>query len=248
MTNKGDSEFGPATGNTGRVTTIADCVCQNNKIVYEWLMRDNSFLVKQLGISITDAAIYQTQFPIPAAFTQWIENEYTRVRQGQSMLGSTTCSVDDAYIDFAHAWITSLFNKKNLGYLAQFYAVNAAVQWPGGRNTVGLVGIAGMLNQWLSECPNAVATLDHIALSYFDEEHIDMAIRWSLAGNYNGRTSATRQFTGQPYFILGASHFRIAIHDKLRICEEWTVFDEVAALANLYRQMPALSSANSEPK
>ncbi len=248
MTNKGDSEFGPATGNTGRVTTIADCVCQDNKIVYEWLMRDNGFLVKQLGISIEEAAKYQAQFPVPAAFSDWITSEYARVKQQQSMLSSTKCAVAAPYIEFAQSWIETLFNKKNFGQLEYFYASNAAAQWPGGRNTVGLVGIRGIVTQWLCECPDAIATLDHIAVTYFDDDHIDMAIRWSLAGTYNGRTTAARSFNGQPYFMLSASHFRINIRDKLRITEEWTVFDEVAALTNLYRQLPTPTIAKEGPK
>jgi hypothetical protein len=239
MTNKADSEFGPATGHTGRVTTIADCVCENNKIVYEWLMRDNGFLIKQLGISIEDAAKYQAQFAVPAAFEDWITSEYNRVIQQQSMLSSTPCRVATPFVEFARSWIETLFNQKNLGELNRFYVLNAAVQWPGGKNTVGLVGIAGIFTQWLCECPDAVAIVDHIAVTYFDENHIDMAIRWSLAGTYNGRTAALRKFNGQPYFILGASHFRIATHEQLVIKEEWTVFDEVAALTNLYRKIPS---------
>lgn len=248
MTNKADSEFGPASGKTGRVTTIADCVCENNKIVYEWLMRDNGFLVKQLGISIEDAAKHQAQFPASDTFNQWINSEYARVIQQQSMLGSTKCNVAAPYIAFAQHWIDTLFNQKNFGKLDQIYAVNAAVQWPGGRNTVGLVGINGLVTQWLSECPDAVATLDHIAVTYFDENHIDMAIRWSLAGIYNARTQAMQSFKGQPYFILGASHFRINTRDTLHISQEWTVFDEVAALTNLYRQVPCVASSANDTK
>jgi hypothetical protein len=35
VTNKGPSEFGEATHKTGRVTTIANFICVENKIVYE---------------------------------------------------------------------------------------------------------------------------------------------------------------------------------------------------------------------
>ena len=35
MTNTGNSDFGLATNRTGRVTTIADCVCFENKIIKE---------------------------------------------------------------------------------------------------------------------------------------------------------------------------------------------------------------------
>jgi hypothetical protein len=39
-------------------------------------------------------------------------------------------------------------------------------------------------------------------------------------------------YCGQEFFILGASHLRLV---DGKISEEWTVFDEVAAYANLIR-------------
>ncbi|MEM7569769.1 MAG: ester cyclase, partial [Pseudomonadota bacterium] len=48
MTNLGASEFGPATRRKVRVLTIADCLCRNNKIYKEWLVRDTAGLVAQL--------------------------------------------------------------------------------------------------------------------------------------------------------------------------------------------------------
>ncbi|MGL4314379.1 MAG: ester cyclase, partial [Sphingomonas sp.] len=50
-TNLGISDFGPATGRRVQFTTIADCLCRENRIVEEWLVRDNSGLVLGLGLS-----------------------------------------------------------------------------------------------------------------------------------------------------------------------------------------------------
>ena len=41
---------GPPTGRRATVTTIADCVVRANRIVEEWLVRDNFSLVLQLGL------------------------------------------------------------------------------------------------------------------------------------------------------------------------------------------------------
>jgi predicted ester cyclase len=48
MTHLGDDAFGPATGRRAQVTTIADCLVRENRIVEEWLVRDNAHLVRQL--------------------------------------------------------------------------------------------------------------------------------------------------------------------------------------------------------
>lgn len=233
MTNKGTSEFGPATGNTGRVTTIADCVCKDNRIVYEWLMRDNSFLVKQLGIEPIDAARQQASGPVPAEFVDWINSEYQRVRNKQGTVTADTS--DPQTLALVQDWVDTLLNNENLNQLSRFYHLNAKLQWPGGRRTTGIPGISGVFTQWLAQCPDAVAVVDHIAVTPFDQDTFDVAIRWSLAGTFNPREAALMEFAGQPLFVLSSSHMRI---QNGKIKQEWTVFDEVASMANLIRRLP----------
>ncbi len=237
MTNKNASEFGPATGNTGRVMTIADCVCKDNRIVYEWLMRDNSFLVKQLGISPFDAAKFQAQQPISEEFASWIASEYKRVRARKAMLTASPKGVEEDHFGFVSKWVDTIFNQKNFNQLAQLYHLTAKVQWPGGRRTTGLPGIAGILTQWLAQCPDSRATLDHIAVVPFGSERIDIAIRWSLAGTFSSRDAQYSQFSGQALFLLAATHLRI---HQGKIEQEWTVFDEVSMLSNLILNQPSL--------
>lgn len=237
MTNKSASEFGPATGNTGRVVTIADCVCKDNRIVYEWLMRDNSFLVKQLGIDPLDAAKFQAKQPAPDEFSSWISAEYKRVRAREPMVIKSPEGITEDQFDFVSRWVDIIFNQKNFNQLSQLYHLTANVQWPGGRRTTGLPGIAGILTQWLAQCPDARATLDHIAIVPFGENRIDIAIRWSLAGTFSSRDSQYIEFSGQPLFLLAATHLRIY---QGKIEQEWTVFDEVSMLTNLIRKQPSL--------
>ena len=56
MTNLGASEFGPATGRKILAHTIADCLCHENRIVKEWLVRDYAGIVIQMGRDIDEAA------------------------------------------------------------------------------------------------------------------------------------------------------------------------------------------------
>ncbi len=232
MTNKASSEFGAATGKTGRVTTIADCICFENKIVYEWLMRDNSFLVKQLGISVFDAASHVASFAVPSEFEEWKQEEIARVRAGEQTKHVWPTEVDQQGYELANHWLTVFFNQKDYGHAKDFYHLNAKAQWPGGISAIGIPQIKGVFIQWLAQCPDAKATLDHVAVVPFEEQGQDIAIRWSLAGTFNARQPELKDYSGQDFFILGATHLRI-IDGK--IAKEWTVFDEVAAYANLIR-------------
>ena len=49
MTHVGDGVFGPATGRKIFARTIADCVCKDNRIVHEWLVRDHAAIARQIG-------------------------------------------------------------------------------------------------------------------------------------------------------------------------------------------------------
>lgn len=233
MTNKGRSEFGESTGKTGRVTTIADCICYGNKIVYEWLMRDNSFLVKQLGIDVLDAAEHFATYPATPEFDTWKAEEITRIKAGKETKHQWPTEVDKSYAEFSKKWVNTFFNNKDYGRIAEFYHVNAKAQWPGGVEAVGIPGIRGAFIQWLAQCPDAKATCDHIAVVPFENEGVDIAIRWSVAGTFFARNERLEEYSGQDFFVLGATHLRI-IDGK--ISEEWTVFDEIAGYANLIRE------------
>ncbi|MFC3122480.1 nuclear transport factor 2 family protein [Agaribacter flavus] len=245
MTNKGHSEFGSATGQTGRVTTIADCICKDNKIVYEWLMRDNSFLLKQLGIDIHDAAKHMLKVAPHPVFLEWMEQEKIRVRAMQASPHQWSSYVDAKWSSFAGNWIDTIFNQKQFSQLTQFYALNASVQWPGGRLSVGIPGIAGIFIQWLRGCPDAKATCDHVGVVEFDDETTDIAIRWSLTGTASMNNPTYKLYEGLDYFVLGASHLRVK---NGLIINEWTVFDEVAILVNLMREHQKKLGLREEPK
>jgi hypothetical protein len=245
MTNTGHSEFGSATNKTGRVTTIADCVCLKNKIIKEWLVRDNSFLISQLGMDLFDTAIKLAEQKTDSAFEQWHEKEFNRVLETQHRTSHSVTDESWTTEQFVQSWAQTLFNQKQFSTLTNFYHVAAAHQWPGGRVSTGLAQISGALIQWLAQCPDAKMTVDHVAVVGFDQQTIDIAIRWSVAGMYEPHNKRLKSLKGNKFFVLGATHIRV--RDR-KIIKEVTVFDEVALYANIIRQsgkkLPLLMKEN----
>jgi hypothetical protein len=233
MTNSGSSEFGPATGRTGRVTTIADCVCEGNRVVYEWLMRDNGFLVKQLGLDPVEVAKQLAKIPVHPKFQPWWDAEYERVSGLEHRVDGHPAGEPADGEAFAQNWIQRLFNLKLFGDVASFYQPNARVEWPGGRHVIGLRGITGTFIQWLAQFTGARVSCDHVGVTPFDQHCTDIAIRWTLAGRYTTRIPGLKKFNGMPALVLGGSHLRV---EDGRISQEWTVFDELGLLSNLFRQ------------
>ncbi|MEM5551122.1 nuclear transport factor 2 family protein [Pseudoalteromonas neustonica] len=241
MTNTGNSEFGPATNKTGRVTTIADCVCYKNQIVKEWLVRDNGFLVKQLGLNIIDVAKHMAKIPSTEKHMQWLEDEFFRVQAIEHRTSSTPI-LKGGHAAFAHNWLDTLFNQKQFSKIHEFYSLNATQQWPSGRMARGLAQMNGTFIQFFANCPDAKLTIDHLAITPFENDSDDIAIRWSLAGHFNPQSSELNKLKNLPYFLLGASHLRIK---NEKIIEEVTVFDEIALYTNLFKTQ-LLHSQNQE--
>jgi len=246
MTNTGNSDFGRATNKTGRVTTIADCVCFENKIIKEWLVRDNSFLIAQLGIDLIDAAIHFSRLTPNETFNNWYNSEYERVGKTEHRALRTLTAKNWTVENFVQSWVQTLFNQKQFSTLTDFYHVAAAHQWPGGRRSTGLAQISGTLIQWLSQCPDAKMTIDHIAVVGFDEETIDIALRWSVAGTYTPHDERLEPLKGQRFFVLGCTHMRVR---NQKIIKEVPVFDEISLYANLIREAGVtLPTLAQEPK
>ena len=165
-------------------------------------------------------------------FNQWKREEISRIKAGEATKHQWPTKVDQQYANFANNWVNTFFNRKDYGGLNEFYHLNAKAQWPGGVEAVGIPGIRGAFIQWLAQCPDAAATCDHIAVVPFEDKGVDIAIRWSIAGDFVAREAALEAYNGQDFFVLASTHLRI-IDGK--ISEEWTVFDEIAAYANLIR-------------
>ena len=56
MTHLGDGAFGPASARRIHARTIADCVCLDNRVIHEWLVRDQAAIARQIGLHERDLA------------------------------------------------------------------------------------------------------------------------------------------------------------------------------------------------
>ena len=222
MTNLGESDFGPATGQQVLVRTVADCLCRENRVVEEWLVRDNLALVNQLGFDAAQVAKRQaaadravgtslieklapywsavfeapdTPVQTPAAR---IATELLRARWAQP---SEACA--RKLSDFRlNAWVPGgIF----------LYGPDQAWQWQQGiRDAI----------------PDAHMRFEHIAEIPYLGDARDVAVRWSLSGHHRGKGRYGNP-TGAPLHILAVSHFRI-INGRVR--EEVTVWDDIAVM------------------
>ena len=233
MTNLGPGEFGPATGASADVVSIADCVIRDYVIVEEWLARDNFHLVEQLGLDGHAIAKAQAAIEPDAPSFAWRYEQLERLR-------SLPPVAEVKYPDnpmaepglFAAAVISDLWDHRNASQVSDAYAKSCVVNVPPGLKIEGRSKAKNHFARLLASLTDTRGTLDHHCVSHRDNNELDLAIRWTVRGMHvDGGFDCPGG--GAELLILGISHWRL---DKNGIVEDWTVFDQLAVMRQIYEQ------------
>jgi predicted ester cyclase len=228
MTNLGPSEFGPATGRRVRIRTIADCLCLRNKVIEEWLVRDNAALVLQLGFDLTQVAHAQAEEDLKQG-RSIVANlaemrDHSRRDAAKMDIGSAFPSPEREPAAFANAVFGSIWNRRRLDLLASAFDFRVGAHLTTGRDLYGTVEYREYLEQFFMAIPDLAVSVDHVADIPYLSAARDIAVRWILSGTHQG-DGLFGPASGAPICIMGVSHWRVM---NGRIREEWTVFDELA--------------------
>jgi len=230
MTNEGNSEFGPATGKHARIQVIAHCVIKNNKIIEEWLVRDNYSLVEQLGLEPTELAQqYAAKVPLPR-FQEWYDAELIRVPQvtTTNKAKPPEASSNEALVLAA---LQNIWNAKMVGDVHQTYTENAKLHASANRELAGHQEIAEFYLSFMGTFSDLRVALDYSCEQANKEQGTDVAVRWTMAGKHNGG-KLFGEPSQAPILIIGESQYHV-VDGKIQ--EEWTVFDQLAILTQIYR-------------
>ncbi len=213
MTHAGPGVFGPPTQRGVVARTIADCVCIDNRIVHEWLVRDQAAIARQIGLHERDLAQRwlnecrrfgkASMPPAPPPYVSFIDPHPLAQRFAQSYR--------DAWCGGGATGDVALFDE------------SVIVALPGGDTAVG----AARPRFW----DGLVAALQ---ATHFEVEHLvahegagratAVAMRWRVRATHSGagRYGAP---TGRPVEVLGISHAEV---EQGRVVREWVLIDDIA--------------------
>jgi predicted ester cyclase len=231
-THLGDGEFGPPTLKRVCFTTIADCLCLENKIIEEWLVRDNAKIARDLGLDARTLGLAQAQAE-PAetlGLAPWRAAQMDEILSLAPAAFSNPAmpepSVDP--VAFAHWVFAQIWNLRRLNRVREAYAPGAHWAGPDERLLFGHGEITGWIGALLSMSSGARVCVDHVG-SVREGPYTDIAVRWRLAGLHDS-TGLYGPPSGAPLFILAVTHWRTL---NGVIVDETTIFDEIA----LWRQI-----------
>ena len=219
MTHAGGGAFGPPSAKGVLVRTIADCVCVNNRIVHEWLVRDQAAIARQIGLHERDLA------------QRWL-NERGGF-EGSVFSKPAMPTAPAPYVSFVDqselaqtyaALYRRLWTRGDTSNLVSIWHEGVIAATPGGETQVGVNALARFWSAVSASFADAQFAVEHLVANEREGRATSVAMRWRAravhagAGRY-GVPSAKQ------VEVLGISH---ADFEHGRVVREWVLMDDVA--------------------
>jgi len=223
-THSGDGFFGTATNRPIMMLTIADCLCQKDRIVEEWLVRDQAGMAVQLGLDPVEIGKGLGEKK-PEGYL--VGNEAMTKRwsdpYGVTIIGSK--EISDRIIKTYDA----IWNDKNLNIMEENYDRAIRLEGPTAHLSYGRFRTGSLFESILASIPDGRFEPHYIIVQQETEKAVRVALRWSYCGSHKGRGRYGAP-SGVPLALLGISHFELR---QGRIVNEWLLVDETAIYAQI---------------
>ena len=232
--NTGYSIYGPPTGRRVVRQGIAHCFVKENRVVEEWISRDELALIRQLGFDEIELAKKMAALDAasggksPKPETQ---GEVQRLA-GQMQPPFYPPKQDTIFDieDFVRRSLYEIWNWRLLNKIDDYYVVNYWGFVSTNRQLYGLGDLKAYILSLLAAFPDAAVHVDHICWLGDNERGYRVAVRWTLAGTHGG-PGHYGEPTGKRVRLMGISHY---IVKDGKFVQERTVFDEFALLKKIY--------------
>lgn len=221
-----DVALGLATGREAGVMTIADCLCRENRIIEEWLVRDNLRAIWQVGGDPWAVARQQAKADCTGDQSrhQWRAESMARVRDGQDV------AIPDGHpAELPAAMLSTAFRHDLYGDAAVSLSPAVELRWPSNRHGFGRGYWIGCMTQLRASLHKVSYKLDHVAARPLPGGDVAAALRWSVTG-VHGSNGIWGPASGRDLLVMAVSHYRIRAG---AIVEDCTVFDELAVLRQI---------------
>ena len=232
MTNLGASEFGPATGRKILAHTIADCLCFENKVIREWLVRDYAGIVLQMGRDIDEAARHLAEADKANGFnilSHHASNREMIKAKGPLQVSSQARQESLSVRAFAGRVLGDIWQNRNASAAMRYYFDRARIRFPSDREFYGPDQLIPLLEEMFVAFPDMQLSIDHIAdIPYLDDVR-DIAVRWSFSATHSGENESGTGLYGSasnaPVYMMAVSQWRVK---DGYILDDMTIWDDVA--------------------
>jgi predicted ester cyclase len=228
--NTGWSAYGAPTNRRILRRGIAHCVVLENRIIEEWLVRDELALVRQLGFDEIELAKRMARADaLRQGFNPAPVGEVDRL-EGQMPPELPLRSSDGFDVeDFVRSLWQEVWNWRLINRIREYYSPAPTAFVSTNRKLEGVQAVQHYVLSMLAAFPDAGVSVDHICF-IGSGDNPKIAVRWTFQGTHLG-TGWYGQPSGQRVKLLCISHLEL---QNGRIVREYTVFDEFALLKQIY--------------
>jgi predicted ester cyclase len=228
--NTGYSKFGPPTGNKIKLWCIANCTALENEIFEEWVLYNNSSLIKQLGFDIREMAReFGNRLGRPDN-PNFGEPERLLGQGKPAHLPAPVTKGFDVE-DFVRRAYHYIWNWRLVGKVDDAYTATMRFHGSTDREFYGRGEYKSFLLSLMALFPDLVLQVDDLYWMGNDAEGYLVSVRWSIVGTHRG-FGAYGPPTGRRITMWGITQQRIT---QGRVAEEWMVFNEFEVMQQIYR-------------
>ena len=220
MTHAGPGDFGVPTGRAVYARTIADCVCINNRIVHEWLVRDQAAIARQIGSHERDVA------------QRWLNQRGGFHKATMPMAPAPYRSlIDEGELAQRYAGAyRALWRGEGFAAAAAMFDDHAIVALPGSEMAVDRAGREDFWAGLFGALQPQQVDIEHLVSRPRGDQVTRVAMRWrarTLHAGDSGQGGVGRygRASGRPVVLLAIHHAEI---EQGRVQREWVLLDDVA--------------------
>lgn len=226
--NTGYSRYGPPTNRVVVRQGIAHCFVKGNRILEEWICRDELALVQQLGFEpVALAQRLAAEGALSAAPPTTGEALRRRGQLPPERLEDAPASDPEGFV---YAMLHNIWNCRMLGALERYAAPQLCAHTPGFRTTYGLGHHRAFILGLLAAFPDLALVVDHQCSLGDERAGYRVATRWFVNATHDG-PGPLGPPSGKPVTFWGISHHEIR---GGKVEREWMLFDLFAVLKQIH--------------
>ena len=226
MTHKGDSVWGEPTGAVVRNRGAADCVYSGNRVVEEWMIRDQAGLLVQLGKDPKEFAYEQVKSEIASGHPI----SGMDVLTSRWMGGPVPKSIDG----LAESYSTSLeeiLTQAKIRNLSEHYDQAATLYGSGSKTYHGHKQMSEFYIGLVASFPQAKFNLCHWVECREPDHPVRIALRWCIEATHSGHGRFGKP-SQAPVAILGVTHAEVwggKVVREFQLIDELSIWKQIAA-------------------
>ena len=218
-THLGDGFCGSPTGSKVNYRVIADCICRGNKVIDEWMVRDQSAIVKQVGLEPHEFG-RQLAFNLKEAGSAVPSSEdYVKRWEGPPDSGPLSGAAKNLAQTYQLLW-----EQSELSALEKSHNRACQIQAPEGKILFGREQLTKYFNGYITAFPKGSFRVHHWIVNEEVGKNNRIAMRWSYSAKHTGFGSFGEP-TGAPVVIMAITHTEM---QEGLVVREYHAIDEVS--------------------